>query len=206
MHKGTDLLCIRVVRRKKLDILFNEGQTDLKDIHIKNGDKIFSMCFMNVGDLFWFINKSEPYSTKETFDISSTEKVVYKLFDDLYKNVSTAKIMDCRGDKYLKEKLVERKLFDKETKTIKWHSDATYFDSDDVVKIIKEKDNYHLEFTRPEKYEDPFHMGSGKIISVRFRNSGSYYDPFNIAFMQMFRNAQKLKETKLLETDVDERE
>ena len=49
-------------------------------------------------------------------------------------------------------------------------------------------------------------MGSGKIISVRFRNSGSYYDPFNIAFMQMFRNAQKLKETKLLETDVDERE
>lgn len=189
-----------------MEILLNDGQTDLKDIHIKNCDKIFSMCFMNVGDLFWIINKSEPYSTKETFDIPSTEKDVYKLFDDLYKAISTARIMNNRVDKDLKRKLVERNLFDEGTKTIKWHSDATYFDSDDVVKIIKEEDNYHLEFTRPEEYEDPFHIGSGRMISIRFRNSGSYYDPFNIAFMNMFRNAQKLKETKLIEPYIDERD
>ena len=190
-----------------MEILLNNGQTtDLKDIYIKNGDKIFSMCFMNVGDLFWIINKSEPYSTKETFDIPSTEKDVYKLFEDLYKSISTARIMNNRVDKNLKRKLVEREFFDEDTKTIKWHSDATYFESDDVVKIIKEEDNYHLEFTRPEKYEDPFHRGSGRMISVRFRNSGSYYDPFNIAFMNMFRNAQKLRERKLIETYIDERD
>ena len=57
-----------------MEILFKDGQTKAKDIHIKNGDKIFSMCFMNVGDLFWFINKSNTYSTKETFDIPSTYK------------------------------------------------------------------------------------------------------------------------------------
>ena len=188
-----------------MEILFKEGQTDFKDVHIKNDNKIFSMYFMNVGDLFWTINKSEPYSIKETFDIPVKEKEIYKLFDDLYKTVSKARIIDARDDKYLKNKLVERELFNKETKTIKWHSDATYFDSDDVVKIIKEKDNYHLEFTRPEKYEDPFHMGSGRMISIRFRNSGSYYDPFNIAFMEMFRNAQKLKERTFEEESKEER-
>ena len=67
---------------------------------------------------------------------------------------------------------------------------------DDVVRIIKQENNYHLEFTRPEEYEDPYHWGSNKIIAIRFRNSGSYYDPFNVAFMSMFNSAQKLKERK----------
>lgn len=172
-----------------------EGQLGRKDVHIKKGDKVLSMCFMNVGDLFWFINKSTTYSTKEVFDIPATEKTIYKLFDDLYKSISTANLFDNKRDENLERKLVERNLFNKNTKTIEWHSDATYFDSDDIVKIIKEENNYHLEFTRPEKYEDPYHWGSGKIISIRFRNSGSYYDPFNVAFMNMFNKAQNLKET-----------
>lgn len=188
-----------------MEVLLRDGQTKAKDIHFKNESKIFSMCFMNVGDLFWFINKSEPYSTKETFDIPSTERDVYQLFDELYSSISNCKTIDEKENEYLNRKLSERNLFDTNTKTIEWHSDATYFDSDDVVKIIKEEDNYHLEFTRPEKYEDPYHMGSGKIISIRFRNSGSYYEPFNNAFMNMFNNAQKLKERNLVETAIDER-
>ena len=176
-----------------MEVILRDGQTEYKDIHIKNGNKIFSMCFMGVGDLFWHINKSEPSSTKETFDIPSTEREVYKLFDDLYKCISTANIFNNQSDEYLKNKLTERNFFNKDTKTIEWHSDATYFESDDVVKIIKQEDNYHIEFTRPEEYEDPYHWGSSKIIAIRFRNSGSYYVPFNIAFMRMFNSAQKLK-------------
>ena len=63
-----------------------------------------------------------------------------------------------------------------------------------ALAILKQENNYHLEFTRPEKYEDPYHWGSSRIIAIRFRNSGSYYEPFNVAFMRMFNSAQKLKE------------
>ena len=41
---------------------------------------------------------------------------------------------------------------------------------------------------------DDFHKGSPRMIYIRFRNDGSYYHPFNIAFMRMFREAQNLKE------------
>ena len=188
-----------------MEILLRDGQTEYKDIHIKKGNKIFSMCFMRVGDLFWHINKSEPSSTKETFDIPATEVEIYKLFDDLYKSISTANIFKNQSDQYLERKLTERNFFNNVTQTIEWHSDATYFESDDIVKIIKQENNYHLEFTRPEKYEDPYHWGSSKIITIRFRNSGSYYAPFNIAFMNMFNSAQKLKAREYKDIDNEER-
>lgn len=93
-----------------MEVLLRDGQIEYKDIHIKKGNKIFSMCFMSVGDLFWHINKSELFSTKETFDIPATETEIYKLFDDLYKNISTANIFDNESDEYLERKLTERNL------------------------------------------------------------------------------------------------
>ena len=101
-----------------MEVLVRDGQTVYKDINIKNGNKIFSMCFMGVGDLFWYINKSEPSSTKEIFDIPVTEPEIYKLFDNLYKSVSTASIFDDECYEYLKRKLTERNLFYKTTRII----------------------------------------------------------------------------------------
>lgn len=177
-----------------MEVAITNGQTSFKDIYFRDKTKVLSMCFMNVGDLFWSITKSNPYSTKETFDISKDEKDIYMLFNKLYRDVSQARLYDNPGDNYLKRKLLERNLFNPETQTIEWHSDETYFDSDDVIRIIKQKDNYHLEFTRPEKYEDPYHFDSPRMIHIRFRNSGSYYHPFNVAFMNMFKDAQNLRE------------
>ena len=57
-------MCIRVVRRKKLDILFNEGQTDLKDIHIKNGDKIFSIGGRLIPGLTYRFNNHILFTTE----------------------------------------------------------------------------------------------------------------------------------------------
>ena len=177
-----------------MEVAIRSGQTDFKDIFIKYQNKVLSMYFMNVGDLFWSINKSNPHSIKETFDIPQTERDIYSLFDKLYKDINQAKLFKEQDDDYIKRKLFERNLFNPETKTIEWHSDETYFDSDDIVRIIKQKDNYHLEFTRPKVYEDSFHMGSPRMIYIRFRNTGSYYHPFNLAFMKMFKDAQFLQE------------
>lgn len=177
-----------------MEVVIKNGQTSLKDIHIKNQNNIFSMIFMDVGDLFWTINKSNRDSTKEIMIIPQTEKDIYKLFDKLYNDINQAKLFEEHGDDFIKQKLLERNLFNPQTHTIEWHSDDTLFDSDDVVKIIKKENSYQLEFTRPEEYEDPYHRGSSRMISIRFRNSGSYYDPFNIAFMNMFREAQNLRQ------------
>ena len=37
-------------------------------------------------------------------------------------------------------------------------------------------------------------IGNAHMISIRFCNSGSYYQPFNAVFMRMFSKAQHLKE------------
>lgn len=157
------------------------------------------MFFMNVGDLFWSISKENPDSLKEEFNIPKSESEIFELFEKLYSDVENARVLDegnSKSNNNFKRCLTDRNFFNKETKTIEWHSDETYFDSDDVVKIIKQKDNYHLEFTRPKKYEDPYHWDSPTMISIRFRNSGSYYSPFNIIFMRMFQKAQDLEERK----------
>lgn len=178
-----------------MEVKLKEGQAGFKDVIIKKDNKLFSMFFMGVGDLFWSIKKEKSNSLKEEFDIPKSESDIYKLFDDLYTDASIGKVFD-KEDDFFKRYVTHRNFFNKETNTIEWHSDETYFDSDDIVKIKKEKDNYHLEFTRPEKYEDPYHYGSSRMITIRFRNSGSYYHPFNLIFMRMFKNAQNLKERK----------
>lgn len=176
-----------------MDVKLKEGLAGYKDVIMRKDNKIFSMFFMGVGDLFWSISKETPDSLKETFDISKSESDVYELFDELYENASKGKVLE-EDDGFFKSQITHRNFFNSEAKTIEWHSDETYFESDDVVKIIKQKDNYHLEFTRPKKYEDPYHYGSPRMISIRFRNSGSYYHPFNIIFMKMFQKAQNLRE------------
>lgn len=177
-----------------LEVKIKDGNTrDFKDIYIKNGSKILAMYFMGNLDLYWAINKSDKYSLKESIEIPKADKDIYKLFDELYNNVQNCKIFE-KTNKFYKYVLADRKLFNEETNTIEWHSDETYFDSDDIVKIIKEEDKYTIEFTRPTEYEDPFHFGSSSMIYIRFRNSGSYYHPFNAVFMKMFKKAQNLRQ------------
>ena len=177
-----------------LEVKIKDGSTkEFKDIYIKNGNKVLSMTFAGTLDLYWAINKSNTDSLKESIEIPKVDKDIYKLFDELYNNVQNCKIFE-KPNKFYKYVLSDRNLFNEEANTIEWHSDETYFDSDDIVKIIKEKDKYKIEFTRPAEYEDPFYLGSSKMIYIRFRNSGSYYHPFNTVFMKMFRNAQNLRQ------------
>lgn len=165
-----------------MEVLIKEGQSKTKDVHIRDNGKVFSMFYMNVGDIFWAVNKSDVNSTLETFDIPKSEKDIYSLFDELFDEIRKSRNNSLRN------------LYDSEMNTIEWHSDETYFDSDDIVKIIKQDNNYHLEFTRPDQYEDPFHLGSPSRIYIRFRTSGSYYNWLYVPFVNMYNKSQQLKE------------
>ena len=71
--------------------------------------------------------------------------------------------------------------------TITWYSDETNEEVANFLKIRRDDESFNVSFyTQPHKGsydEDTHHYDS---ITVRFRNSGSRYDPFNIFFMQMY--------------------
>ena len=71
------------------------------------------------------------------------------------------------------------KLFDNSTGIISWHDDESIFEEGNVVNIIPGDEEFVLEFVPGVKC-DAYDM-----IGIRFRNSGSSYDPFNIVFMRM---------------------
>lgn len=78
-----------------------------------------------------------------------------------------------------------------QNEVITWRSDEHIYEDADRVKIYQENENIILEFSRPPIKDEEliYHMYGS--IGVRFRNSGSYYDPFNIIFMRMFNKLQE---------------
>ena len=84
-------------------------------------------------------------------------------------------------------------LFDENNKTITWYSDETNRLVSNYVKIIKKEETFELVFGTQE-YIDGYEREDNFLgtIGVRFRNSGSSYDPFNISFMKMFQELEKI--------------
>ena len=146
------------------------------------------------------------------FTITKENMTIYNLFDKLYSDIENINIYDEEHipiyieteeeqNEYLKERKDEyrlhnrsnyNELFNKENKTITWYSDETAKEVANYLKIIKEDEDFKLEFyTRPyiEGYDRDFN--SKYSITIRFRNSGSRYKPFNACFMRLFNNLQK---------------
>lgn len=192
------------------------------DILISDNKKTLAFRFGGNGDLYWVIN-NEGKDT--SFTITKENYALYKLFDDLYSDIENINIFerddeipDCLETEdekweYIKEMAIEREeekeryykhnrsnyssLFDKENKTITWHSDETAYKVCNVLTITKKEDTYELLFsTQPHinGYDEDFH--SDGYIPIRFRNSGSRYDPFNVVFMRMYNNLKEIDDVK----------
>ena len=143
--------------------LFNKLYDDIENINLYDNDD----------DMYWFINDNEEqiaYMKRKEED-----RLIYKSL--------------CR--EYNKSHYND--LFNKEEKTITWHSDEVAWEVSNIVKITKLEDSFKIEFfvqDYKEGYDEDFH--SLYYIPIRFRNSGSSYDPFNILFMNMYNNMKYL--------------
>lgn len=78
-----------------------------------------------------------------------------------------------------------------------WRSDEYFTEIAPFVKIKKLKNAYILEFGKPiisEEYENDadLMLMDPRRITVRFRNSGFRYEPFNILFMKLYQGLYKL--------------
>lgn len=94
-----------------------------------------------------------------------------------------------RWNQELKKSERYQKLYN--GKDIIWHSDDDYFEIADCVKITEVEDGILLEFYRPETTIKTVGFRMPGTICIRFRNSGSTYDPLNIVFMKMYHKLQQ---------------
>ena len=73
-----------------------------------------------------------------------------------------------------------------------WRSDEYFEEIAPFVKIKKQENAFILEFEKPiipneYKNDVDLMLMDPRRITVRFRNSGSRYDPFNIIFMKLYQ-------------------
>jgi len=168
-------------------------------IEITNDRKKFTIHFGGNLDLYWsFYDYDEEYAKKKiTFEITKEDYILWELFNELYNDIRNCNIFKvddleisfCNTKEELKELFesnmeINERIKNSEVykdiydgKQIKWYSDE---ETENLVTISKEIDKYILEYTPGKKitYLDDY--------SIRFRNSGSRYSPFNIVFMEMY--------------------
>ena len=202
----------------KIDMIIEKKKNDYNyyDISLNEGDKTLSFLFCGNGDLYWNINNKnykDDYK-QDTFYITKENYDIYMLFNRLYddiKNINIYNLNDipfyCNSqEEYLDEINNEKRmckesnvsnyneLYNEEDKTITWYSDEVAHEVANYVTIKKEEDAFIISFnTQPDKegYDNEYNMWG---LSIRFRNSGSSYHPFNILFMKMYNELQNIDE------------
>lgn len=141
-------------------------------------------------DLYEDIKNSRIYELtipKQNEEIDEEEKTL-ELEEDIWPVMSQEEI-DKRNEEF-KNIWCYNLLFDGEK--IEWHSDDETYEIADKLEIRKVDDTFELTFTRPKMTKDKyFYLRAPMSISIRFRNSGSLYNPFNMIFMRMFNKLQE---------------
>ena len=171
-----------------MEITRKGNRFDAYDYCLKEGEKELVILFAGNLDLYMMMCDDQLMNFRESktisFDITKADYDIFCLFDSLYKNIIKGRIFDMKDVKKTFQ-FEYSKLVDQQKK-IHWISDEDTEEVGDSLTISKpNNDSYRLTFHRNEKTPD-FGFKSPKYISIRFRNSGSRYKPFNGIFMQMY--------------------
>lgn len=154
----------------------------------------FNIMFGGNLDLYWSYWPKENISDWplfKTFTITKENYFLYQKVAELYIRIKEQKpypkIEKDEYDNYLEE--LDLKEFAKEDYSyeklfqddiIKWYSDDAPLEEASRIEIKKLEDTYTITFYQgKEEYNFP-------TFSVRFRNSGSRYHPYNFTFMNMY--------------------
>lgn len=163
----------------------------------------FAIIFSGALDLAWKNNYSGSLLEAESpkiFTITKENYYLYSLFEKLYEDVKNFNINKVDDKEYeniddfeeekknveernniIKANQIyeEKKLFINDS--IEWHCDDFPYDEGGILKISAYEDKFIVSFEKSKNVE------GFKNYSVRLRNSGSRYNPFNSLFMEMYR-------------------
>ena len=159
----------------------------------------FDIMFGGNLDLYWSYWPEEDFEDwplSKTFTITKENYFLYQKIDELYKNIKeqrpypktdkddyTSFLKELNSSNSNESKKIDyayEKLF--QNSIIKWYSDDMPLENASSLEIKKQEDIYSITFFQgKEEYDFP-------TYSVRFRNSGSRYHPYNFAFMNMYNS------------------
>ena len=172
-------------------------------IFIEEDNSYLSILYGGNLDLYWSIHSNkrtiENDSKTDTFIITKENYELYNIFDNLYNDIKEINLFEDFEEDKDKYRLYNysnyHELFDEENKTITWYSDETAHEVANYLKIVKAKDHFVIVFNIQEYIEGyDRDFASLYYIPIRFRNSGSRYDPFNIIFMRMYEKLKKIND------------
>ena len=179
---------------------YNNSVKTIDIDNIKDNDYVYLINF-NEGS-FPIKYKDEDYLSdkeKSKLNISTSSELNENETINITNYIKKANHLTVTYSKYnLKgeifvSSIYNEELFDEENKTITWYSDETAHKVANYLKIKKETDCFIINFNIQENidgYDSDFNS-SLYDISIRFRNSGSRYDPFNIIFMRMYERLKR---------------
>jgi len=166
---------------------------------IKLNEGSFEILFAPNGDLYWiYLSEKNILNDKPIQEITITKEnyFIYELFYKLYESIKNNKIFYDDED-YFEVNERENKLF--KNNMIVWYSDELPIDITSKLTIKKEDETFKVLFQKSKKSQD----GISLTYTIRFRNSGSRYEPFNISFMQMY-NELKEYDSDYHQTHIEE--
>ena len=124
-------------------------------------DKEFPYIYNNISDLFNAVSENKPYKNAYFIDDKSFKEKELPI--------------------YKSSKSLELFVDDK----ICWKSDDFYVEDASQVIIEKAEENFIITFKKSTSKIER------NTFSVRFRNSGSRYDPYNVTFMSSYRGLKE---------------
>ena len=159
----------------------------------------FDIMFGGNLDLYWSYWPEEDFEDwplSKTFTITKENYFLYQKIDELYKNIKeqrpypktdkddyTSFLKELNSSNSNESKKIDyayEKLFQNDI--IKWYSDDASLEEASRVEINRLEEAFTITFYQgKEEYDFP-------TYSVRFRNSGSRYHPYNFAFMNMYNS------------------
>lgn len=151
-------------------------------IWIKNDKDVFLFQFCGNLDLY-FSYRGEKFKKEKyhSFVVNKENYFLYKCFGELYDaiiNEMPFKNGFVSFDTYSLEHLYYPLV---KNKVIEWHSDDGLYEDAAILFIEKNEESYKV--TIKEGLLSDINI---RTSSVRFRNSGSIYDPYNFAFMGLY--------------------
>lgn len=156
---------------------------------IKTNEGSFEILFAPNFDLYWrYVSETNVLEDKQVQELTITKEnyFLYELFYKLYESIKNKKICysddkeDCFDAKYIPNNLFHDDV-------IEWYSDELPVDIASKLTIKKEDETFKVLFEKSKEFQDGIFL----TYSIRFRNSGSRYNPFNICFMKMYNSLKE---------------
>ncbi len=157
-------------------------------IIIKEDDKELIISCMGNLDLYWILKgknlNQQLTGGSDFFTITKENYKLYSLIETLFIDIENEKL--CCSNK-------KNEIYDPKTKKITWYSDETSSVVSNIL-TIEQKDETFIFGFHTQQYVEGYSrdIKSKNLVSIRFSNSGSKYDPYNQFFMKMFDEMQSL--------------